>query len=180
MVVWILVIIVSVALYIIYHKSITPETISAFLKKAQDYVIVSYFIISMVRGFTLLPNTPLVLAGTLLFPEKLLMVFLISMFGILFSSAMIYYFSEYMGFDNFFETKYPGKIKSIRNKLNGKAGVFFVVVWSFFPLVPTDAVCYVAGSVRMNIIKFLIAVFAGELVLVSFYIWVGKKITTLF
>jgi len=127
-----------------------------------------------------MPNTPLVLAGTLLFPEKLLMVFFISMGGILFSSAVIYYFSNYMGFDDFFETKYPGKIKTIREKMNKPGGVFFVVVWAFFPLVPTDAVCYVAGSVNMNIVKFLFAVFSGELVLVSFYIWVAKKITTLF
>jgi uncharacterized membrane protein YdjX (TVP38/TMEM64 family) len=49
--------------------------------------------------------------------------------------------------------------------------LFFVVLWAFFPLVPTDAVCYVAGSIRMNFLKFIAAIFVGEVFLCSLYIF---------
>jgi uncharacterized membrane protein YdjX (TVP38/TMEM64 family) len=38
-----------------------------------------------------------------------------------------------------------------------KYGVFAVTLWSFAPVVPTDLICYVAGTVRMNFWKFVLA-----------------------
>lgn len=50
----------------------------------------------------LLPSTPFVLVGVLFFPDQLWLVFFISMLGIVFSGALIYFFSDVMGFDEFF------------------------------------------------------------------------------
>jgi uncharacterized membrane protein YdjX (TVP38/TMEM64 family) len=55
-------------------------------------------------------------------------------------------------------------------------GFFFVALWAFFPLVPTDLVCYVAGTTKMNYLKFILAVCAGELILCSFYIFFGGAV----
>lgn len=174
--IWFMLVAASCVIYFHYSEVITPENIAVFLKQTRQYMLISYVVISMLRGITLMPNTPLVLAGTLLFPEQLMLVLIISMWGILFSSTLIYYFSEFIGINKYFERKHPAKLFEIREKLNQPGGLVFVVLWAFFPLVPTDAVCYVAGSVKMNIYKFLAAVFAGEIILVSFYIWAGKSI----
>jgi uncharacterized membrane protein YdjX (TVP38/TMEM64 family) len=42
-----------------------------------------------------------------------------------------------------------------------------------FPFVPTDAICYVAGTFRMHIGKFLLGVMLGEIPIVAFYVMGG-------
>jgi uncharacterized membrane protein YdjX (TVP38/TMEM64 family) len=50
-------------------------------------------------------------------------------------------------------------------------GFWLVVGWSMFPFVPTDAICYVAGTLRMHVGKFAAGVALGELPIVAFYVW---------
>jgi uncharacterized membrane protein YdjX (TVP38/TMEM64 family) len=92
---------------------------------------------------------------------------------------MIYWFSDVLGISEFFETRKPAAVAKIRGRLEHPTGLAFVFLWAFFPLVPTDAVCYVAGSSRMNFVKFIAAITAGELILCSFYIFSGSYIIDL-
>jgi len=89
----------------------------------------------------LLPSTPLVIAGTLLFPGQPVAVFAVSILGIMLSSSMIYFFSEFLGFNDFFEGHKPELTHRVRARLEHPLGFIFVAVWAFFPLVPTDLVC---------------------------------------
>ena len=41
------------------------------------------------------------------------------------------------------------------------------MAWSAFPFVPTDLICYVAGTLRMNFTRFAL----GELPVISLYVW---------
>ena len=43
-----------------------------------------------------------------------------------------------------------------------RRGLAIVVGWSVFPFVPTDAICYVAGTLRMPIGRFLLGVTLGK------------------
>ena len=96
--------------------------------------------------------------------------------GIVFSATIIYFFSHFMGFDTLFEKKFSKQIIQIREKINQPKGMLFVILWSFFPLVPTDVMCYVAGTVKMNFGKFILAVFIGELPIVAAYVLAGRGI----
>ena len=62
----------------------------------------------------------------------------------------------------------------MKRKINSKKGVLFVIGWAFFPLAPTDLICFAAGAVRMKIQKFLAGIFIGELPIVAFYVFVGE------
>ena len=42
--------------------------------------------------------------------------------------------------------------------------------WSVFPFVPTDVICYVAGTLRMHLGKFMLGVTLGEIPIVAFYV----------
>jgi len=128
---------------------------------------------SVLRGFTLLPSTPLVLAGTFLYPNQPWLVLATALIGIVISSSLIYFFSETLGFADYLETKKPVAVHRIRHRLEQPTGLLFVCLWAFFPLVPTDAVCYVAGTTKMNFPKFILAVFTGELILCSIYVFSG-------
>lgn len=171
--VWISIIAVCVGSYLTSPSSFTAENIALFMESFGHWVWGVYLIFSIVRGFSLLPSTPLVIAGTLLFPTQPFWVLTVSMVGILLSSTMIYYFSEFLGFDEYFEKKSPETVHKIKAKLEHPLGFLFVAGWAFFPFVPTDLVCYLAGTTRMNFAKFIAAIFVGELVLCYCYVYLG-------
>ncbi len=170
---WLTLIVVCVGYYLANPSAFTAENIAAFLERFQGAIWLVYLVFSVLRGITLLPSTPLVLAGTMLFPGQPWAVLGVSMTGILLSSTMIYYFSDLLGFDEYFESKNPDLSHKIKAKLEHPLGFLFVAGWAFFPLVPTDLVCYVAGTTRMNFIKFISAVAVGEVILCSIYIFFG-------
>ncbi len=174
--VWAALVIGAVLSFLFWPEVFTPVGIAAFLAKFQNEALLIYLAISVMRGFTLLPSTPLIIAGTLAFPAAPWVVLAISIVGIVVSSSLTYWFSDVLGISDFFETKNPAAVAKIRRKLEHPTGVAFVFLWTFFPLVPTDAVCYVAGSIRMNFAKFIAAITAGELILCSFYIFSGSYI----
>ena len=177
---WLSVIVGGISFFFLSPSSFTAENIAALLTKFHGPVWILYLLLSALRGFTLLPSTPLVLAGTMLYPQQPFLVLMISLFGIVISSSMIYWFSDLLGFDEYFESKKPHHVEKIRTKLEHPLGLGFVSLWAFFPPVPTDAVCYVAGSIRMHFAKFIAAVFIGELILCSVYVFAGGQIFSMF
>lgn len=171
--VWAAVITTAVIFYLSRPEEFTAANIAAFIRSFENEVLIVYLAVSAARGFTLLPSTPLVLAGTVLYPDQPWLVLTIAMAGILISSSLIYFCSEALGFSDYFENKKPAAVARIRHRLEHSYGLAFVALWAFFPLVPTDAVCYVAGTIKMNFTRFISAVFLGELVLCSIYIFSG-------
>ena len=176
LIIWLAFLLFCAYLYLSNPQLFTAEHIAAFLLRFENAIFFGYLGISIIRGFTLLPSTPLVIAGTLLYPQQPWLVLSISLAGILLSSTMLYFFSEFLGFSYFFEGHKPELTHRIRAGLERPTGFAFVALWAFFPFVPTDLVCYVAGTTRMNFFKFIAAVFGGELVLCSFYIFFGGAI----
>ena len=51
-----------------------------------------------------------------------------------------------------------------------------IIGWSFFPLVPTDVICYVCGILRVRFWKFLIGVTLGEGAICALYIYGGDQL----
>ncbi len=169
----------GILLYVLYNYIKNPELFSvnyikSFISSYQGQIIFIYTIISLVRGFFLLPSTPLVITGILLFPNQLFLVLLISMVGIMLSATGLYYFADTLGFSEYLEKKYPNKVMKCKQKLQSPKATFLVLGWSFFPLVPTDIICYVAGIVKMPFKHMFLGVFIGELILVSFYVFFGS------
>lgn len=173
---WATIVIGALAAYFSNPAKFTPEYIAAFLAEFSGLIWLIYLLFSILRGITLLPSTPLVLAGTILFPDKPFSVLAVSMTGILLSSTMIYYFSDYLGFSEYFERRKPELTHRIKAKLEHPLGALFVAGWAFFPFVPTDLVCYVAGTTRMKFWKFIAAIFVGELILCVCYIFFGGSL----
>lgn len=132
-----------------------------------------YLLAGALRGFTLIPITYFILVGIVLLPPWPL--YILTMIGVLISSACVYYFSEYLDFDTYFEARYPKHIKKIKEILT-KNELPIVTVWSFMPFLPTDLICYVCGTLEVDIRKFLLGVFMGEGVSCAIYIFLGKEI----
>ncbi len=162
-----------IILYFVYAGELTPENISGFLKNYQSGMLFLYFVLCTLRGLTMIPGTPFLLAGIMLFndsPFLLLGVFLASM---LVTSALMYCLADKLGFSTYFERNYPEKIALIRKKLDGRNGFVFIFLWAFAPFTPTDLICYVAGSVRMRFFNLITPLLAGEAIICAFYILNG-------
>jgi uncharacterized membrane protein YdjX (TVP38/TMEM64 family) len=129
-----------------------------------------YLGLGCIRGFTLVPATYLVLAGMLVLPPGPL--FALTIAGIVVSSTAVYYFAEAMRFDRFFERRYPHQVSRLRALLRRRE-LPIVIAWSFFPLAPTDAVCYVCGALRIDLKTCLLGVVIGEGAICAIYIFMG-------
>lgn len=178
---WALIVLSFIIVSIIYPKIITPEYLVDFIKKFNTEMLLIYTLFTLIRGFFLIPSTPFVLLGILLFPEKPLLVLTISMIGILFSSTMLYYFSDILGFSKYLEKKFPEKIEKWKQHLTTSKSTLFIALWALFPFVPTDLICYVAGIIKIPFKNMLTGIFIGELILVTLYVYFGSGlINTLF
>ncbi len=174
--IWLLAILGIIIFFILNPSSFTAENIAEFLKEFENQAIVIYILLSLARGLFLIPSTPFVLAGAILFPHMPWTIFTISMMGVLFGSSAIYFFSDLLGFSEKLEKKYPKQIQKWQRRLNSPKSIWIVIAWSFFPFVPTDLICYVAGIVKMPYRFLLAGVFIGEAVLVYFYVFLGVGI----
>ena len=167
---WICIIAICVTIYLIDSSIFSNDTIAAFISKFSGYAWTTYFLIHLFRGFVLLPSTPLVFAGVILFPDYLIWVLALSLLGIIGSSLLIYFFSDKLGFSSFFDSE-SRKLRVVKEKLSGKNGYIYILLWSFIPIVPTDVICYVSGALRIKLPIFVTSLFLGELILCSIYIF---------
>ncbi len=175
---WIGLVILGIGILIAHPSAFSADAISTFLKKFGYWIWLGYILLTFLRGLLLFPSTPFVLAGAILFPDKLILVAVVSILGILFSATMLYYFAELIGFGEYLSKKYPEKIEKAQLILNKPSGKWLVMVWAWFPFVPTDIICYVAGLVKMRYSIMITGIFLGEMVLVSLYLYLGKDILT--
>jgi uncharacterized membrane protein YdjX (TVP38/TMEM64 family) len=172
---WIALILIGLVLFFLYPDSFTKESLSNFIQNQSSNILLVYIIISLVRGVFLLPSTPFVLAGILLFPNEPFLVFFISILGIVITAIYLYFASRFLEFNKLFGRNHSKKADKIIEKLN-QHGFWIVLAWAFFPLVPTDLICYIAGSIKMNFTKYIIAIFLGEAILVGAYVYLGGSI----
>ena len=173
---WLAAIVVALGIFLFNPSAFTPENLAEFLSTYEAQAIIVYAAISIFRGLFLVPSTPFVLAGAILFPDSLWAVYIISMIGVMAGSSAVYYFSDLLGFSQKLEKKYPKQLERWHRRLNSPGSVLIVIAWSFFPFVPTDLICYVAGIVKMPFRYVLAGVFIGEAVLVYCYVFLGSGI----
>jgi uncharacterized membrane protein YdjX (TVP38/TMEM64 family) len=172
---WLL--LLPLCLYIYFFR---PDIIRNSLQNAASSSVVLgylvYLFMGSVRGFTLIPSTHLVFLGIPFF--RPLPLFVLSLTGIMISSASIYYFSESLQLDELFEQEHKKKIEKMKDLLQ-KNQMPIIIGWSFFPLVPTDLICYVCGVLKVNFFRFAIAVLIGEGSICAIYIFLGDAILRL-
>jgi uncharacterized membrane protein YdjX (TVP38/TMEM64 family) len=169
--VWI--VLLSAALYSYFFQAEALQRLLGKLSAAPPIsVYLAYLFLGCIRGFTLVPATYLVVAGMLVLPP--IPLFLLTIAGIVVSSAAVYYFAEAMRFDRMFERRYPVQVGRLR-ALIVRRELPIVIIWSFLPIAPTDLVCYVCGSLEVDLKKCLLGVTIGEGAICAIYIFLGGQ-----
>jgi uncharacterized membrane protein YdjX (TVP38/TMEM64 family) len=164
-------VLLATALYIFaVHRDALQGLLLEISDSPPIWVHIVYLALGCIRGFTLIPATYLVVAGMLVLPPVSL--FALTVAGIGVSSAAVYYFAEAMEFDRFFQRRYGPQVTRLR-ALMRRHELPIVIAWSFFPLAPTDLVCYVCGALKVDVKKCLLGVTIGEGAICAIYVFLG-------
>ncbi len=174
--IWLAAILYLFLIFVIHPETFSPDNISYYIQRYSHHLWITYFLCSMIRGFFLMPSTPFVLSGLVLFPSHRFEVLIISLLGVFFSSTLLYYYSDSLGFSNYLEQKFPKQIPKIKKILMSKWSFLYVFLWSIFPVIPTDTVAYAGGIIKMKYGKLILGILLGEFVLISTYVYLGEAI----
>jgi uncharacterized membrane protein YdjX (TVP38/TMEM64 family) len=171
--IWLGLVTILMGLLFAFPEWVSRESVAGFLKMLGPMALAGYCVVSFLRALFLIPSTPFILAGAISFPQWPIAVLFISLAGIAFGGFMLHCFPSIGGYDRILETKYPDKIAFLKNKMQGRCAFWVVAAWSFFPLVPTDVICYVAGLAKMPLRQMLAALMLGESFLTTLYVFAG-------
>lgn len=174
---WLMLAVAMLAFYFLFPDSFTAESILTFLGDNATTILVFYIVASSIRALFLLPSTIFVILGIAIYPENPFFVLFISLLGIQIGATLMYLSASFLTPSTLFG-KTSNKIQFVEEKMK-KYGFWIILFWSFFPAVPTDLICFVAGSTKYNYWKFFFAVFLGELILVGLYIFTGVELMEL-
>lgn len=159
------------ALYLYFFKR---EAVQAELRDALSasfwVASLSYLLIGALRAFTLVPATFPLLVAMPFFDPWVLLGLTIPCIAI--SSSVCYWFAEALHLDEAVEQKYPKQIAQLKRLLQSYQ-LPIIVGWSFMLFLPTDVLCYVCGSLKIDYRKFLIGVIIGEGTVYAIYIFLG-------
>ena len=161
---------ISLSLYFFRPELFEPERLRVFFDRNLVPGLALYFIVSTLRGFTLIPSTPLVLAGILVFPP--LPLFLVNQLAVYSSSAIVYYMARHLRFDHYFHARYEPQLRKLTRLLHRRE-MPVIAVWGFAPFVPSDLIVYVCSVLRISVAKTLIGISIGEGVICAIYIFGG-------
>jgi uncharacterized membrane protein YdjX (TVP38/TMEM64 family) len=170
---WLILITGGMITYLFFPDKLSFSFMETTVGSHPIATLILYYIILSFQGVVFMPS-PLIFLGALIFnPIEL---FIVNMAGVMTSATIVYYFSKYLEFDKYFETRYNKYTHIIRSKFMNKE--FPVIVgWSFLPMVPTNLIVYVGSTLEISAFKCLLGVFIGESLINSFYI---ISITVLF
>lgn len=159
LIIWICLLLILFIFYLILPNVFRLDFLTTFVKDNKLLAVFLFISIITLISLTLIPSTPFVLSGLLLFSPLETLIY--SLIIIILYSTITYYFARYLGLDKYFENKYPESIKKIRKALKGKEWLI-IIVWGFIPVVPTDLVIYMCSSLKIPFRKCLIGVLLGE------------------
>ena len=118
---WVILVVALTALYAFNPELLQPEVLVDVLRQSGQPVLLAYVVLSIVRAFTLIPSTALIVVGMLLFPDRPGFVMVSSLAGIVVSAAIVYFFFEFLGLGEFFERNTPRGYAGSRTRCAARA-----------------------------------------------------------
>jgi uncharacterized membrane protein YdjX (TVP38/TMEM64 family) len=117
--------------------------------------------------------------GLALYPSQPIFVITVNLVGILIGGLLLYSAAQFLTEEALFSQKKQAMLNNVKSKMN-QYGFPIVLFWSFFPAVPTDIICFIAGAIRMKLLYFIAGLLIGEAILISLYVYSGKSLVDFF
>ncbi|TGG90739.1 TVP38/TMEM64 family protein [Natronospirillum operosum] len=170
---WASVAALALSLFLLFRHRLSADHLSLWFNDNLLVASLVYTLILSLRGLFLIPSTPLLFMGIAVFPP--VWVWSLNMIGILTSSAIVYVMVRGFGFDYLVRERYAARARQL-SRLMEKHGEPVIIGWSFFPAVPTDVIIYCAATLRLSLVRCLVAVGIGEGILITFYVAGGNQL----
>jgi uncharacterized membrane protein YdjX (TVP38/TMEM64 family) len=174
--IWLSLAVINLLFIFFFPDWFSRESIASFLSGFGPISLAVYALMSMGRAFFLIPSTPFIIAGAITFPESPVVIWFISSIGVVVGAYLVYSLPSFGGYDKFLDENYPTRIAYLKEKMCGRYVFWIIMGWAFFPFVPTDAVCYVAGIAKISYKKVIVPLLIGQLPLATAYIFLGTEI----
>lgn len=156
------------------YGGLTPESIRDFVASFGLLSAIIYIFLYVLRSFFFLPVTPFTIAGGFLYGAGLGL--LVTLLGrTIISSTITFYLSRYVLRD-FIKARIKGKYSGWDARLE-KSGIMSIAIMRMVPMLPFDAVCYIAGASSISFRKYLIGTIIGDLPGVFVLTLLGSSLT---
>jgi len=141
------------------YRHVTPHGIREFVLSYGAYSEAIYVLMQAFRPFTFLPATPFTIAGGYIFGHAYGL--LLSTIGTTLAAVISFSMSRYL-FRDYIKKKLSGRYAGIGERFD-KSGIFVIAAMRVVPVIPFDAVSYLAGVSSIGFLDYLIGTILGEL-----------------
>ncbi|AFD00514.1 hypothetical protein Mtc_1770 [Methanocella conradii HZ254] len=141
------------------YGHVTPSGIRDVVLSYGPLSAVAYIALHAMRPFTFLPVTPFTIAGGFIFGHAYGL--LLAMLGTTSAAVITFAMSRYL-FRDYVKKRLAGKYAGLDDRLNGQ-GILIVAAMRMVPVIPYDAVGYLAGVSSIGFVEYLLGTLLGEL-----------------
>lgn len=141
------------------YEKVTPEGIRQIVLSYGALSVIAYEFLHAIRPFTFLPVTPFTIAGGYIYGQAYGLAF--SMIGTTLASIITFFISRYI-FRDYIKKRLSTHYAGFDSRFDS-GGVFTVAAMRIIPVLPFDAVGYVAGVSSIRFKNYLVGTLLGEL-----------------
>ncbi len=138
---------------------VTPDGIRQIVLSYGFFSIAAYELLHALRPFTFLPVTPFTIAGGYIFGQAYGLLF--AMIGTTLAATITFFLSRYL-FRDFIRKRLSTHYAGFDSRFD-TGGVFTVAALRIIPVLPFDAVGYLAGVSSIRFSRYLLGTVLGEL-----------------
>ncbi len=141
------------------YTRVTPEGIREIVLSYGALSVVAYELLHAIRPFTFLPATPFTIAGGYIYGHARGLLF--AMIGTTLASIVTFGMSRYL-FRDYIKKRLSAHYAGFDSRFDS-SGILTVAAMRVIPVLPFDAVGYVAGVSSISFKDYLIGTLIGEL-----------------
>jgi len=140
------------------YTKVNPESIRQIIESYGIFSVAAYEFLHAIRPFTFLPVTPFTIAGGYIFGQLYGLIF--SMAGTTLAATITFFLSRYI-FRDYIKKRLSTHYVSFDSRFDN-GGIFTVASLRIIPVIPFDAVGYVAGVSSIRFKDYIIGTLMGE------------------
>lgn len=143
----------------ILQEKVTPEGIRQLVLSYGTLSVVAYEFLHVIRPFTFIPVTPFTIAGGYIYGHVLGLA--LAMVGTTLAAIITFFLSRYL-FRDYLKKRLSTHYAGFDSRFDN-GGIFTVAAMRVIPILPFDAVGYVAGVSSIRFRDYLLGTLLGEL-----------------
>lgn len=143
----------------ILQEKVTPEGIRQLVLSYGALSVVAYEFLHVIRPFTFIPVTPFTIAGGYIYGHVLGLA--LAMVGTTLAAIITFFLSRYL-FRDYLKKRLSTHYAGFDSRFDN-GGIFTVAAMRVIPILPFDAVGYVAGVSSIRFRDYLLGTLLGEL-----------------